>query len=94
VVNGVVAHLALDTRGANEVWKLGEKCVDRRTATDDFHAGGLRIGSLDKDRQRSDSVQQAVVVTDHKEAGMGEEVGPDKGLSGVGHHEPPLEIPP
>jgi hypothetical protein len=34
-----VAHLALDSRGANEVWKLGEKCVHQRTATDDIHAG-------------------------------------------------------
>jgi hypothetical protein len=42
------AHLALGTRGANEVWKLGEKGVDRRTATNDFHAGGLRTGSLGK----------------------------------------------
>jgi hypothetical protein len=40
-----VAHLALDTRGANEVWKLGEKCVDRRTATDDFHAGVCELAA-------------------------------------------------
>jgi hypothetical protein len=46
VVDGVATRLALDTSGANEVWKLGEKGFDRRTATDDFHAGGLRTGSL------------------------------------------------
>jgi hypothetical protein len=41
VVDGVVAHLALDTRGANEVWKLLEEHVDRSTVTDDFYAGDL-----------------------------------------------------
>jgi hypothetical protein len=94
VVDGVVAHLALDTRGSNEVWKLGEKKVNRRTATDDFHAGGLRTtSSLSRGRQRRDSVQQAVVLTVHQEAEMGEEVGPDEGLCDVGHHEPPRELP-
>jgi hypothetical protein len=72
VVDGVVAHLALDTRGANEVWKLGEKCVDRRTAADDFHAVGLQTGSLGRGRQRRDCVQQTVVLTVRQEAKMGE----------------------
>jgi hypothetical protein len=57
VVDSVVAYLALDTRGANEFWKLGEKCVDRRTDTDDFHAGGLRTGSLGRGDQRRDCIQ-------------------------------------
>jgi hypothetical protein len=88
-----VAHLALDTRGANEVWKLGEKCVDLRAATDDFHAGSPRTGSLGRGRQRRDCVQQAVVLTVHQEAEMGEEIGPDEGLCDVGHHESPPELP-
>jgi hypothetical protein len=88
-----VAHLGLDTREANEVSKLGEKCVDRRTATDDFHARGLRTGSLGRGRQRRDCVQQAVILTVHQEAEMGEEVGPDERLCDVGHHEPPRELP-
>jgi hypothetical protein len=92
-VDGVVAHLTLDTHEANEVWKLGEKSVDRRTVTDDFHAGSLRTGSLGKGRQGSDSVKQAVVLTVHQEAKMGEEVGPDVGLCDVGHHEAPRELP-
>jgi hypothetical protein len=93
VVGSVVAHLALDTSGANKVWKLGEKCIDRRTATDDFHAGGLRTGSLGRGRQRRDCVQKAVVLTIHQEAEMREEVGPDEGLCNVGHHESPRELP-
>jgi hypothetical protein len=63
VVDGAVAHLAQDTRGSNEVWKLGENSVDRRTATDDFHTGGLRTGSFGRGGQRRDCVQQTVVLT-------------------------------
>jgi hypothetical protein len=80
VVDGVVAHLALDIRGANDVWKLGEKGVDRKTATDDFHVEGLRTGSLDRGRLRRDSIQQAIVLTVHQEAEIGEEVDPDEGF--------------
>jgi hypothetical protein len=94
VVNSVVAHLALDARGANEVWNLGEKCVHQRTATDYFHAGGLRTGSLAiGQKQRRNCVQQAVVLTVHQEAEMGLEVGPDEGLCDVGRHESPRELP-
>jgi hypothetical protein len=93
VVDSVVAHLALDTRGANEVRELGKKCVDRSTATDDFHAAGLRTGSLGRGRQRRDCVQKAVVLTVHQESEMGEEVGPDEGLCDVGHNESPRELP-
>jgi predicted nucleic acid-binding Zn ribbon protein len=81
-----VAHLALDTRGANDVRELGE----RSSTTDDFHAGGLRTGSFGRGRQRRDSVQQAV-LTVHQEAEMGEEVGPDEELCDVGQHEAPRE---
>jgi hypothetical protein len=93
VVDSVVVHLALDTRGANEVWKLGEKCVDRRTVTDHFHAGGLRTGSLGMGRQQRDCVQQTIVLTVYQEAEMGEEVGPEEGLCDVGDHEEPRELP-
>jgi hypothetical protein len=93
VVNSLVAHLALDTRGANEVRELGEKCVDRRTANDDFHAGSLRFGSLGRGRQRRDCVEQTVVLTVHQEAEMGDEVGPEEGLCDVGHHESLHELP-
>jgi hypothetical protein len=43
---GDVAHLTLDTRGANEVRKFVKEGVDRSTATDDFGAGDLRTGGL------------------------------------------------
>jgi hypothetical protein len=90
-VDGVAANLALDTRGANEVWKLGENSVDRRTATDDFHSGSLRTGSLGG-ADNEVTVQQAVVLIVHQEAEMGEEVGPEEGLCDVGHHEAPSEL--
>jgi hypothetical protein len=86
VVDSVVAHLALDIRGANKVWELGKKCVDRSTATDDFDAGSPRTGSLGRGKQRRDCVQQTVVLTVHQEAEMGEEIGPDEELCDVGHH--------
>jgi hypothetical protein len=93
VVGSVVAHLALDTRGASKVWKLGKECVDRSTSTDDYHAGDLRTRSLGRGRQRRDCVQKAVDLTVHQEADMGEAVGPDEGLCDVGHNESPRELP-
>jgi hypothetical protein len=87
VVDGVVVHLTKDTRGANEVWKLGEKGVDRKPPLMTF-TGGLQTGSLGRGRQRRDSIR-----TVHQEAEMGEEVGPDEGLFDVGHHELPRELP-
>jgi hypothetical protein len=40
VVDGVVAHLVMDIRGANEVRKFGDPGVDRSTATDDIVSWG------------------------------------------------------
>jgi hypothetical protein len=62
VVDGVVAHLALDSSGASEVRKLGQQGIDRSTATDDFHAQDQRTGGLGRGRQRRDSIQQAVLA--------------------------------
>jgi hypothetical protein len=56
VVDGAVAHLALDTCGANEVRKFGEKGVARSTANDDFDAVDTRTVGLGRNRQRRDSV--------------------------------------
>jgi hypothetical protein len=93
VVDGVVAHLSLDIRGANKVWKFKEEGADRSTDTDDFDAGDLRTGGLGNGRQRRDSNKQAVVPAVHREVEMGEETSPDEGLSDVGNHEPSCEIP-
>jgi hypothetical protein len=51
VVDGVVAHLALDTRGANVVRKFGDEGADRSTAADNVDAGDLRgvVGSCNAD---------------------------------------------
>jgi hypothetical protein len=51
VMHRVVANVSLNSRGANEVWKLGKESVDRSTATDDFDAGDPRIGGLGRCRQ-------------------------------------------
>jgi hypothetical protein len=92
-VGGVVAHLVLDTRGASKVWELGKKYVDRSTASEDFHAGSQRTGSLGRIRKLCDCVQKAVVLTVHQEAEMGEEICPDGGLCDVGHYESPRDLP-
>jgi hypothetical protein len=39
VVDGILKHLALGTRGANEVRKFGEEGVDRSNAIDDMTLG-------------------------------------------------------
>jgi hypothetical protein len=57
MVDGIVAHLALDSSGTSEVLKLGEDAVDCCIAIYDFDAGNPRTGSLGRSRQQSDSVQ-------------------------------------
>jgi hypothetical protein len=93
VVDGVVAHLALDTRGANEVWKLGEKSVDRRIATDDFHAGICKLAALAEEDNDVSPSSRRLFLQSTKKAGMGEEVSPDERLCDVDHHEPPRDLP-
>jgi hypothetical protein len=44
VMDGVVAHFALDSGGASDVREFGEKVVDRCTATDGLDAGGQWAG--------------------------------------------------
>jgi hypothetical protein len=55
VVDSVVTHLALNSSGASEVWKLGENAVDWCTDIDDFDTGDTRIGCLGRCRQRCDA---------------------------------------
>jgi hypothetical protein len=40
MVDGVVAHFALNSGGSSEVLEFGEEAVDRRAATDGLDAGG------------------------------------------------------
>jgi hypothetical protein len=78
-----VAHLAHDTRRSNEVWKLRENSLDRRTATDDFHARA----DNDVTPSRWRLFLQPTNRTKWKES------GPDEGLCDVGHHKAPRELP-
>jgi hypothetical protein len=92
-VDSVVAHLALNSGWAGEVWDFGEKAVDRCAVTDGFHTWNMCTGCFGWGKQRSDLVQQMAVPAVHQEAEMREEVDADERLSNVGHYESPREIP-
>jgi hypothetical protein len=57
VVDGVVAHFALDSGWTSKVREFGEKAVDRCAVADGLDSGDQRAGCLSRFRQRCDPVQ-------------------------------------
>jgi hypothetical protein len=56
-MDGVVAHLALNSGWAGEVREFGEKAVDRCAVADGLHAWDMCAGCFGRDKQRSDPIQ-------------------------------------
>jgi hypothetical protein len=92
VVDGIVAHLALNSGWTDDIRERGEKAVQRCAVTDGLHAWDICAGCFSRGKQRSDPVQKTFVPAVHQEAEMRKEVHTDDGIRDIGHHEPLREI--
>jgi hypothetical protein len=91
-MDGVVAHLELVSGGLSEMRQFGQHAVDWFTSTDDLTLGISELAAW----AGADDVtpfSRRLFLPSTKRLILLYEVGADEGISDVGHHESPRQVP-